>query len=374
MQEENAALKRAVEELSILNDMAQAVTISKDLHGMLQTIVKRSLEALNAEQGVITLIDENNDEISKTLVRVVVRSSELKQFHFNEGLLGWMLLHKKPLLVNDPNHHPQFNLIPWDEPITSLLCVPMAVKGAMIGVITLYNSKGSVFNDADQRLLTIIAAQMAQVIHNARLEEEKREMQLRIARDLHDDVGSSLSSIALHAELLKQQIREESLQTTELIDKMAILSLDAVDTMGDIVWSLTEDDESFADVIDRMLHHATEVFASRNIHCLLACSPEIKKIAVPPHVYKNLFLIYKEAIHNICKHSKAASVSIEFSFMNGSLFLKIGDNGIGCSPDAVPRRNGLRNMARRAHDIDAEYSFVSKIGHGTTITVRKKIA
>lgn len=373
-QKGNAALKRAVEELSVLNEMAQAVAISTDLNGMLHTIVKRSLQALNADQGVITLVDEEREEKSKTLVRVVVHSSETKQFHFNEGLLGWMLLHKKPLLVNDPNRHPQFNRIPWDEPIASLLCVPMLLQGALIGVLTVYNSQGKVFNDADQRLLTIIAAQMAQGIHNARLDKEKKEMQMRIARDLHDDVGSSLSSIALYAENLKRHIKEGSHQTSELIDKMAELSLDAVDTMGDIVWSLTEDNESFADIVDRMARHAIELLAARNIRYRLKTSPEVKKIALPSPVYKNLFLIYKEALHNICKHSKATAVSIEFTVSKGTLTMHIDDDGIGFSPETVTRSNGLRNMERRARDMNAEYTVLSRRGTGTSIRVAREIA
>jgi sigma-B regulation protein RsbU (phosphoserine phosphatase) len=177
LQEENQRLKRAVEELSILNDLARAIGASLNTQEIIQTIVRRSLRAMNAEQGVITLVDEQQEGAMKTLVRTMVSSTEQEQFHFHQALLGWMHLNKKPLVIHDAQSDERFRGIQWDESVHSLVSVPMIAKSELRGVLTVYNKKeGKKFFDDDQRLLAIIATQSAQVVENARLYEREQAL------------------------------------------------------------------------------------------------------------------------------------------------------------------------------------------------------
>jgi phosphoserine phosphatase RsbU/P len=181
LQEENSRLKRAVEELTILNDLARAIGAVHTSDEIMQTIIRRSLKAVSAEQGVITLVDRTTDDSMKTLVRTMVSSSEHQPFHLHQNLLGWMHINKKPLLINDLSSDQRFRGIKWDEAIANLLCVPLMVKSQLIGILIVYNKKnGMLFSEEDQRLLAILAAQSAQVVENARLyEEEKTLMKMR---------------------------------------------------------------------------------------------------------------------------------------------------------------------------------------------------
>ena len=177
LQEENEQLKRAVEELSILNDLARAIGASLNSQEIIQTIVRRSIRALNAEQGVVTLFEEQGQDSMRTLVRTMVSSTGQEMHHFGQALLGWMQIHKKPLVINDPRNDERFNAVDWDDSIHSLLSVPMLMKSELRGVITVYNKKGKKkFSDDDQRLLTIIAGQSAQVVENARLNEKEQAL------------------------------------------------------------------------------------------------------------------------------------------------------------------------------------------------------
>ena len=88
LQEENQRLRRAVEELSILNDLARAIWASLDSKEIMQTIIRRSLRAVNAEQGVITMVEEQSADPMKTLVRAVTDSSQQEQFHLHQALVG----------------------------------------------------------------------------------------------------------------------------------------------------------------------------------------------------------------------------------------------------------------------------------------------
>jgi sigma-B regulation protein RsbU (phosphoserine phosphatase) len=184
LEDENKRLKRAVEELSVLNDLARAIGASLNTQDIIQTIVRRSLRAVGAEQGVITLVEERSEQSMKTLVRTMVSSGEQEQFHFSQALLGWMHLNKKPLVINDPRTDERFRGIPWDGSIHSLIAVPMMVKSELRGVLTVYNKKeGKSFADDDQRLLAIIAAQSGQVVENARLHEQEQAL-MKMQEDL----------------------------------------------------------------------------------------------------------------------------------------------------------------------------------------------
>jgi phosphoserine phosphatase RsbU/P len=177
LEEENKRLKRAVDELSILNDLARAIGASLNTQEIIQTIVRRSLRATSAEQGVITLVEEQSNQSMKTLVRTMVSSKEQEHFHFSQALLGWMHLNKKPLVINDPKNDERFRGIPWDESIRSLIAVPMMAKSELRGVLTVYNKKdGKPFSEDDQRLLAIIAGQSGQVVENARLYEKEKTL------------------------------------------------------------------------------------------------------------------------------------------------------------------------------------------------------
>ncbi len=184
VEEENKRLKRAVEELVILNDLARQIGASLDLEQIMNLIVHRSVRALGAEQGVITLVDQMGAGGGKTLVRVIGGSAIRQPLRPDQMLLGWMHINKSPLIINDPPHDQRFRAVAWDASIRSVLCAPLLVKSTLCGVLTVYNKKGDVpFGTDDARLLTIIATQSAQVIENARLYEEERTL-LRMRTEL----------------------------------------------------------------------------------------------------------------------------------------------------------------------------------------------
>ncbi len=174
---ENQRLKRAVDELSILNELASAIGALKTSEEVIRKILSRSLRAMDAEQGVITLVEEQPEHPMKTLVRASVSSSEHGQFHFDQALLGWMVLNRRPLSVNSPATDERFRGLHWDDSVRSVLCVPMLVRSVLMGVLAVYNKKDDGgFTEEDQRLLAIIASQSAQVVENARLYEEERAL------------------------------------------------------------------------------------------------------------------------------------------------------------------------------------------------------
>lgn len=194
LEQENERLRRAVEELSLLNDLAREIGASPDADAVMQRIVRRSLLAVQAEQGVITLVDEEDGAGNaglRTLVRTRSSSSDHPAFRPDQTLLGWMMLYGKPVRIDDAQSDQRFLNNSWDASIRSILCVPLTVRSKLIGILTVYNKKGEdpAFNEEDQRLLAIIAAQSAQVVDNARLLKEQQALvrlqeQFRLARQI----------------------------------------------------------------------------------------------------------------------------------------------------------------------------------------------
>jgi phosphoserine phosphatase RsbU/P len=194
LSDENRHLQRAVEELSMLNDLAGMIGASHDADSVMQTIIRQSLQAVNGEQGIVTLIDRDAEHSFKTLVRTMAYSHQGAAFHLHDVVVGWMCLNKLPLLMNDPGNDPRFPLASWPETVRHILCVPLMIKSEITGVLTVYNKKrGPGFSPDDQRILSIIATQSAQVIENARLFEQERvllamQKELSIAAKIQADL------------------------------------------------------------------------------------------------------------------------------------------------------------------------------------------
>lgn len=194
LERENQRLRVAVEELSILNEIAITISSTNSLDRVVELIVQKCIKHLKVEQGAVMLLQEN-DQASpfRTMVRQADAStmSRILPFRLDTQLTGWMLKNQKPLVINNFEEDDRFQKGELENfSIKSLLSVPLRLKGKMIGLLTVFNKKiADGFGDNDQRLLSIISAQSAQVIENARLLEEEKSFlmmqeQMRLARDI----------------------------------------------------------------------------------------------------------------------------------------------------------------------------------------------
>lgn len=190
LEKENIRLKRAVEELSILNEIASAISSTMEVEEITRLILSKCIQRIDVEQGTITLLKEGTTDPFKTFVRVEDSPVKGVPYRLGVSLAGWMLKNQKPLLTNDLADDPRFKGVDREETkIRSMLCVPLKVKDRMIGLISLFNKKEEAFTPDDQRLVAIIAMQSAQVIENARLYEEEKKLQqmeedLKTARNI----------------------------------------------------------------------------------------------------------------------------------------------------------------------------------------------
>lgn len=170
-------LKSAVEELTVLNDLAIAAGTSMEVDQMLDIIVEKSIKAVKAEQGSILLVTDQKDTPLKTLLRQPDRRSRIMTYKIGTNITGWVLKHKKPLVIENLTTDSRFRTTEQErKEIKSVLCVPILSKTKLLGILTVTNKKTfEPFNANDLRLLSIIAAQSGQLIRNSQLQQEALE-------------------------------------------------------------------------------------------------------------------------------------------------------------------------------------------------------
>ena len=192
LKQEISNLKLAVGELAILNEIALTIGSIVDLDCVVDLIIQKCVKHLNVDQGAVMLLDEKDkDSPFHTIVRKGDSKTDQLPFRLDAQLTGWMIKNQKPLLSNDIHSDERFQISKKTEmPFNSLLAVPLQLKGKMLGSLIVFNKyceEG--FTDDDKRLLTIIAAQSAQVIEHARLYQEEQELfkmqhEMNVARDI----------------------------------------------------------------------------------------------------------------------------------------------------------------------------------------------
>ncbi|MBN1896031.1 SpoIIE family protein phosphatase [bacterium] len=192
LEHENKLLRNAVEELSVLNEMATAIGSALSLDRIVNLMVGKCVKHFHCEQAAVMLLEPGQSANPlRTMVRKAETRSDTGPYRLDSQLTGWMLNNQKPLLINDLKNDERF-CTDRDAacPYCSLLSVPLLSKGRMIGLLTVFNKKDPEgFDEHDQRLLSIIAGQSTQVIENARLLEKEKELtrmeeELRLAREI----------------------------------------------------------------------------------------------------------------------------------------------------------------------------------------------
>jgi sigma-B regulation protein RsbU (phosphoserine phosphatase) len=178
LKEEYERLKIAINELAILNEIATTISSTIELDKIIETIIKKCIQHFKVEQGNISLIKESEMLVPlQTMVRQYDSIAGRIPFRLDQQLIGWMLTKKEPLIINDLANDQRFSSMKGEIPYNSLIAVAMMYKSKIIGVLSLYNKHNKKeFDKNDLRLLTIIATESSQVIENARLLEEEKNL------------------------------------------------------------------------------------------------------------------------------------------------------------------------------------------------------
>jgi ligand-binding sensor domain-containing protein/two-component sensor histidine kinase len=194
---------------------------------------------------------------------------------------------------------------------------------------------------------------------------ELERVRTRIAVDLHDDIGASLSLIAMLSEVAQRQVQRGNTDVAEPLSSIASSSRELVDAMGDIVWAVNPSKDRFSELVKRMRRFTSDAFSSRDI-ALQFEAPDDHDFKLGADARREIFFIVKEAVNNIARHSGCTKAAVILRVQSGSLLLELRDNGKGFVPLQANEGNGLASMRERARRLGGEFEVVTN-GHGTTL-------
>jgi signal transduction histidine kinase len=187
-----------------------------------------------------------------------------------------------------------------------------------------------------------------------RQREQRRQaeyaLRQRLTADLHDDVGNLLTQISMHSSLLRETPHSPA-QTVARLDALAAASRQAAQQMSDVVWGLDAEHLSLSQLLDRMRDHAQEVLPPAGLDVRFLVPADLPNPVLAPALLHNFYLIYKEALHNVVKHARATTVTVQLAATAAGLALMVADDGCGHNGKPRPGGRGLANMQARAQAV-----------------------
>lgn len=209
-----------------------------------------------------------------------------------------------------------------------------------------------------------------------RLRAEIRTEQMRneISRNLHDEVGSTLTNISLGSLLAQKQLQKDS-PAGRLLERIYQDSQSVSQTMREIVWSINPKIDTLGEALPCMLQYASELLEAKDIVLNAETAPGVERIRLTMQRRRDLYLIFKEAVTNLARHSDATHAHIRFKLEGDMLVMTIADDGKGFGATIPLMSNGLKNMKERAAshrwrlDIRHNDAIVSKGQQGVTLTL-----
>lgn len=198
------------------------------------------------------------------------------------------------------------------------------------------------------------------------LEAQQAERQ-RISVDMHDDLGAGVTSIRLFSELAKKKLNG---QVIPEIDKVSAFANELLVNMNAIIWSMSGQNDQLDNMVAYIRSYALEYGEHAGLNITIDSPDHIPALPIRGEVRRNIFLIVKEALHNVVKHAQATNVSIQFQIEGNSFSLLIQDNGTGIHPEKIRQfGNGLKNMRKRMENIGGNFEISSN--QGTTIRLSR---
>ena len=386
---------RRNEELATLNIIAATVSRSVELQKFLEDALDKVLEIMRLSHGEILLFDAESGSIVPRVYRGISSqlALEIQAFSVGEGIPGLVAQLEQPVLIEDDlAADPRFlrRSLVAREGLRSMVSVPLRSKNRVVGVLDLFSSNVLSLTPEQLRLLVAIGDQIGVAVENARLLEElkaKEQMRLhllekvitaqederkRVARELHDETGQSLTSLIVSLKALESMTNLPELR--EKAAELRALGGEILRDVHDLAFQLRPsllDSLGLAAAVQRLGEDYAEKLGI-HIDCH-AVGFEGRRL--PPGTETALYRIVQEALTNVAKHAEAKNVSVILREGEASVLAIVEDDGKGfpvaevMGSAAKDKRLGLFGMEERAALVAGKLTIESTPGEGTTVFV-----
>ncbi len=361
------SLQRKLRAEKILNYFATSLYGQNTVDDVFWDVAKNCISQLKFEDCVIYLYHPQQ----RLLIQKAAYGPKNPEKHqisnpieipHGKGIVGTVAELEKPVIVKDTLKDDRY--IVDDQQRRSEIAVPIFVDGKLFGVIDSEHSRKNFYTRWHLQLMQKIAGICSNKISKYLVAEKVRA---DIARDLHDEMGSTLTSINIMSKLALQQTGTDAINTN--LQKIKNYSGDMMESMSDIVWAINPLNDSMDRMILRMRELAEELLEPARINYSFLEEGRVQALKLDVNQRKELYLIFKEAVNNAVKYSGAAELSILLKEEQGALHMLIKDQGTGFDINKNNSGSGIQNMRSRAGRINAGLKINSAVGHGTSVSI-----
>jgi signal transduction histidine kinase len=384
---ERDAMRRQIEHFDVLRRITQDLVSEVDIDCLLQNILRSAVQVMRSTAGSLILLDEHEDEL---VFRVVEGGGgprlHGKRMARHQGIAGWVLENQEAVIVDDTSQDQRFYAeVPRSVgySVTSMICVPMIVRGKPIGVIQVLNKQDNEhFDEADKTLLLAFAAQSAIALRNAQLYQELREERDRLvvveedvrrelARDLHDGPTQLVAAIAMNLQFTRKLLDSDPDQVRPEIEEMEGLAKDASRQLRNMLFDLRPVLLETKGLVPALRAYCQRLTETERFAVHFQTGDELPPLSKQAN--SAVFAIVQEAVGNVRRHARAQNVWLQVESRDNALHVAIRDDGRGFEASEMRANYGLRdsmgmiNMRERAAMIEGTFSVESQVGAGTTV-------
>jgi signal transduction histidine kinase len=388
--------RQRLSQLGLFYQMGQAMTSTFDTNRLFQDTIELALAVIDAQEATLLLLDEERQELGHEVSRGGTVFPQAQYIAPGQGIAGWVAKHGEPVLINnvaeDERFDPRIDGL-REQTTKGLLCVPLQIKGKVIGVLEIFNKVPPFeFDEEDLSVLITLAAQVAIALDNARLYHSLRAERDRIlevqestrrelARNLHDGPVQLLAAIAMQLDYLGRVIRERPEAMGTELEALRKLVRQATQDARLLLFELRPVILETQGLIPALRSYVERL--ELNERFALHFDPGNFRGRLSSTVAGAIFSIVQEAVNNIGKHAEASNVWIRMQEENGDLIVSVEDDGKGFNVDSVVASYdegtslGLLNMKERAELIDGVLTMDSgpkRSKPGTLVQLRMALS
>ena len=338
---------------------------------------EKTIEIVNIKQGDFIQIKEENgfrgniSRANKAMKRFFVDHENQMEIFKYLMVLGFITL----------SFYLQRKRVVIAAKTLFFIYIPVFMMFFLINHELLYETMAmSFFIPVGMVLVSLVLLQLfsERILLKRKALKEKQEIRESISRDLHDDLASTLGSIAIYANMMKAYGTSQEINSPQVSGKIAELSQKAIHSITDIIWMTTPKHDLLKSLLSKIRNYYFELFNDNNIRFSSEIELAGRDAALSDKFRHHIFLILKEIANNIIRHSKADQVLLKARFEDGCCSIEVADNGCGFDMDLkkedYSEGNGLTNINRRALESGIQLEINSAVGSGTRITLSFKIA
>lgn len=288
-----------------------------------------------------------------------------------DGIVGQALQSCQPRLVSDVAHEPRYIADPELPDTRAELAVPINIGGLTLGVLDIQSDKDNSLDEMDMFTAQAVADQLANVIENARLAVETRDLAIldernRMAREIHDTLAQGFTGIVLQLEAAEQDLQEAPESAPPHIDRAKKLARDSLNEARRSVWALRPGALERRTLVESLRRETDSLRGEGKVDAGFRVSGTTRRL--PSEVEDALLRICQESLTNIRRHAAASRADVELSFTNDSVTLGVRDDGVGFDP-SLPHEVtfGLIGMSERARQCGGSTRVSSEPGNGTLV-------